>query len=51
MQPRMAYKYKNTKTEQHSLTKDNFMNLTQININSSKEFIETGITPQGYFGE
>lgn len=51
MQPRMAYKYKNTKTEQHSLTKDNFMNLTQININSSKEFIETGIIPQGYFGE
>lgn len=28
MQPRMAYKYKSTKTQNASMTDDNFMNLT-----------------------
>lgn len=49
MQPRMAYKYKNLKSEKTSLMKDNFMNLTQMN--SSRDFIGTGTGPQGYFGE
>jgi len=46
MQPRQAYKYKNTKAEK-DIMKDNFMNLTQMN--SSREF--RGVVPKGYFDE